>query len=341
MSVPCAAVIIPTLRADQRLIECLRSLEQQTRKDFEVWVVDNSGKRAARGVLAGQHWDLRLAFVENGCNVGFGAAINQAARQSEAPLIATLNDDTVACPVWMAELLATMDQRPEVGMCACSVLMLGERRLDSAGMLIAADGSSRQRGHLEPAARYERERDALLPSGSAAMYRRAALEQIGWFDEEFFLYCEDTDVGLRAHWAGWGCAYAPKAVVEHHYSYSAGRASALKAYYVERNRLFVLLKNFPVRMLWAAPLVTLSRYWWHAIYLFRGRGAAARYRSDEEGGVWRLAWVVLRAHWAAVRNWTGLRRKRRQIRQTARIGAAEFVRLVRRHSIPARRVAEL
>ena len=63
----------------------------------------------------------------------------------------------------------------------------------------------------------------------------------------FFLYCEDTDLGLRARWAGWKCLYVPEAVVEHHYSHSAGGASPLKAYYVERNRLFVLVKNFPAR----------------------------------------------------------------------------------------------
>ena len=71
------------------------------------------------------------------------------------------------------------------------------------------------------------------------------LDEIGLFDESFFLYCEDTDLGLRARWAGWECGYVPGAVVEHRYSHSAGRASPLKAYYVERNRLYTVIKNFP------------------------------------------------------------------------------------------------
>ena len=87
--------------------------------------------------------------------------------------------------------------------------------------------------------------DALLPSGSAALYRRKMLDEIGLFDETFFLYCEDTDLGLRARWAGWECVYVPGAVVEHRYSHSAGRASPLKAYYVERNRLYTAIKNLP------------------------------------------------------------------------------------------------
>ena len=71
------------------------------------------------------------------------------------------------------------------------------------------------------------------------------LDQVGLFDEEFFLYCEDTDLGLRARRAGWECAYVPGATVVHRYSHSAGRASPLKAYYVERNRLYTAIKNLP------------------------------------------------------------------------------------------------
>src|SRR6202042_3030624 len=102
--------------------------------------------------------------------------------------------------------------------------------------------------------------ETFFPSGSAALYRRTMLNAIGAFDSRMFVYCEDTDLGLRARWAGWKCLYVPDAVVEHHYSHSAGGASPLKAYYVERNRLFVLVKNFPIGMLLAAPWISLARY---------------------------------------------------------------------------------
>ncbi len=123
------------------------------------------------------------------------------------------------------------------------------------------------------------------------------LEEIGLFDEDFFLYCEDTDLGLRARWAGWKCLYVADAVVDHHYSHSAGRASALKAYYVERNRLFVIAKNFPAGMLLLAPFVTIARYAWHLRWMLVRRGAAARFREDE-GGALLLVWIAIRAHLA-------------------------------------------
>jgi GT2 family glycosyltransferase len=249
-----------------------------------------------------------------------------------------LNDDAVAHPRWLESLVAAIERRPDAGMCASQVRLFGEDRLDSAGMLVARDGSSKQRGHGRPPEDFPVAEETLFPSGSAALYRRAMLAEVGAFDESFFLYCEDTDLGLRARWAGWKCLYVPLAVVEHHYSYTAGAASPLKAYYVERNRLFVLAKNFPARMLAAAPWVALARYAWHAWYLISGRGSAARFRAEGNAGA-GLIWYVARAHAAAVRHAGRLWRQRRAIRRRARITPAVFEHLLRCHSISVRKVA--
>lgn len=329
-------VVIPTLAADSRLAECLEALRCQTRRDFEVIVVDNSGQGLVRrnGVPAG------VRVIENERNCGFGAAINQGFETAKAPYLATLNDDAVAAPGWIEALLAALETRPDAGMCASQVRLFGEHRLDSAGMLLARDGSSKQRGHGRPPEDFPVPEEALFPSGSAALYRRSMLEAIGPFDSRFFLYCEDTDLGLRARWAGWKCLYVPEAVVEHHYSHSAGGASPVKAYYVERNRLFVLVKNFPLGMLLAAPWVTLARYLWHAWYLVEGRGAAARFRAEGNAGP-KMLWYVLRAHTALLGNLPRLLRQRRAIRRKARITPAIFRHLARSHSISARKVAAL
>ncbi len=330
------SIIIPTLTADARLRECIEALNLQTRRDFEVIVVDNSGRGLAKinGIAA------NVRIIENTSNHGFGAAINQGIEASTSAFVVSLNDDAAPAPGWLDALLAAVESRPDVGMCASQVRLFGEERIDSAGMLIARDASSKQRGHGRPPEDFPVVEEILFPSGSAALYRRAMLEETGGFDGDFFLYCEDTDLGLRARWAGWKCLYVPGAVVEHHYSYSAGRASALKAYYVERNRLFVLAKNFPWRMLMAAPLVSLTRYWWHAWYIFEGRGAAARFRAEGNAGP-KMLWYVLRAHLAVLGAAPRLWRERRRIRSRARITPAVFSHLMRTHSIRARKVAEL
>jgi len=338
MSLPdfLVTVVIPTLSADTRLLECVESLARQTRQDLEVIVIDNSGSGLVRKNASAPG----ARVIENARNVGFGAAINQGLRASTAPYLATLNDDAIAHPEWMQRLVAALERRPDAGMAASQVRFFGESRLDSAGMLVARDGSSKQRGHGRPAGDFPVCEEVLLPSGSAALYRRTTLEEIGGFDDDFFLYCEDTDLGLRARWAGWKCLYVPGAMTEHHYSRSAGRASGLKAYYVERNRLFVLVKNFPAGMLLAAPFVTLVRYWWHAWFLLSGRGPAARFRAEGNAGP-KMIWYVVRAHAALIGNLARLWRQRREIRSRARITPAVFRHLLLNHAISARRVAEL
>jgi len=326
---PAVTVAVPTLAADETLDECLASLERQTFSDFEVIVIDNSGRRA---VQPRDH----VRVIANDRNAGFGAAVNQAFREAQAPFLAVLNDDAVAHPGWLEALVAAVQDRPDVGMCASQVRLAGEGLLDSAGMLLCLDGSSKQRGHREPPESYARRQEALLPSGSAALYRRAMLEEIGLFDETFFLYCEDTDLGLRARWAAWECLYVPDAVVEHRYSHSAGPASALKAYYVERNRLFVIFKSFPMADLLLVPFYATARFFWHAVYAVQGRGKAAEYRREGSSFL-SLLLIVLRAHFELLPRLPQIWQQRRQMKR--RLSSRQFRGLVRRFLISPRQVA--
>jgi GT2 family glycosyltransferase len=336
---PIVTVVVPTLAADDALADCLRSLESQTFDRFEVIVVDNSGARRATAGRTSPA-DARIRILANDSNVGFGAAINQGFRASEAAYLATLNDDAVADPHWLEALVAAAEARPRAGMCASQVRLAGSDRLDSAGMLIAADGSSKQRGHGEAPEQFDRTVDALCPSGSAALYRRAMLDQIGLFDESFFLYCEDTDLGLRARRAGWECAYVPAAVVDHRYSHSAGRASPLKAYYVERNRLYTAIKNLPLPMLLRSPFASVARYFWHLVSIFEGRGKLAEYRQAGHSAA-LLPFLVVRAHLSALFCLRRLLSERRQIRASARLTTSEFRAVLAKYSIPIRQVAAL
>jgi GT2 family glycosyltransferase len=334
---PVVTVAIPTLAADECVLDSVRSVAAQTARDVEIIVIDNSGERRVQR-LDFIHDHARI--IENEKNVGFGAAVNQAIRASEAEFVAVLNDDAVASPGWLEQMLAIIRSRYEIGMCAPQIRLAGDGRLDSAGMLLSADGSSKQRGHLEDPTQYSKPAHVLFPSGCAALYRRAMLDEVGLFDESFFLYCEDTDLGLRARWRMWECVYVPDAVVEHRYSHTAGHASAAKAWFVERNRLRVAVKNLPAPMLAAAPLHSAVRYFWHAVYLATGSGKGSEFR-DAGGSALRLPWIVLRANIDLLRNLPRLLRERRAIRRSARLSPKQFSRLLMSHRISARQVAAL
>ena len=318
------AVIIPTLKADQALDACLASLSRQSLTEFETIVVAN-------GTLAR---DLGVHTIRNERNIGYGGAINQGFHASTSDYILALNDDTILHPECLERLVAAMDSRYEIGMCAPQIRLQDTQILDSTGMLIAPDGSSKQRGHGQPATDGGAPTHALLPSGCAGLYRRAMLDEVGLFEEDFFLYCEDTDLGLRARWNAWECVYVPEAIVEHAYSHSSTRASALKAYYVERNRILVVVRNFPLVTLSLAPFYAFERYFWHWNFKRQGKGIAAHYESNEAIAsvlfrAWRDALVRIPKEW----------RRRQQIQGAARLTPKQFQKLLNSYRISCREVA--
>ncbi len=327
---------MPTLAADAKLLDCLASLEAQTWKAFETVVVDNSACAAIHRLGAAR---FRFRLIENMHNVGFGEAVNQGYRLRPAAYLAVLNDDAVAHPGWLEALVGALESDPGSGMAASRILLLGTELLDSAGLGLARDGSSKQVGRMRPSETQGAPREALIPSGCAAMYRGKMLEQVGLFESSFFLYCEDTDLALRGHWGGWRCLYVPEAVVEHHYSASAGRASAAKAYFVERNRLRMLVRTFPMSWLVAAPFFSVLRYGLHLLALLGGRGKAGEFRSS---GLpfWLLPWTVLKAHAALIASLPSLLGQRAAIQRNRKSSPAAFRRRLAQHRISLREVAE-
>ncbi|MCB1018817.1 MAG: glycosyltransferase [Acidobacteria bacterium] len=332
MADPRVTVVIPTLHGGESLRRTLAALEAQTFRAHETVVVDNSGSGVARGMAGAR-------VIENAVNAGFGEAINQGAATSRSEYVACLNDDARPHPGWLAALVVALDQAPDAGSAASRILLAGrDDQLDSAGLLLYSDGTAKQRGHGRPAADYAQPGEALIASGCAALYRRSMLDQIGGFDGDYFLYCEDTDVSLRGWLAGWRGVYEPRAMVEHDYSASSGRASKLKAFYVERNRLWTVLKTFPALLLPLVPFATLWRYWAHWRALRRGEGLAGELESSGISAP-QLVIIVGSAHWKTLLQLGALWRKRRQARRNARLGASAFWRLIRRERVSAREIA--
>ena len=163
---------------------------------------------------------------------------------------------------------------------AASKILVHEdpRRIDKAGHLIYPDGQNRGRGSGElDSGQYDRVEEVLWPDGCAAMYRRAMLDQIGGFDEDFFAYADDAELGLRARIAGWKCLYVPQAVVRHHRGSTLGLRSSRRLELIERNRVLLAAKLFPWSLLWMNGIYYILRLaagFWAAL---RGRGEVGRY----------------------------------------------------------------
>jgi GT2 family glycosyltransferase len=318
--------------------EAVASLLEQDLPGLEVIVVDNGSTDGSDAELE-RRGGGRIRLIRNGRNLGFGAGNNVGIRAARGPYLLLLNSDAVAERGFAREMLAAAAGSPRVGMVAAKVLEY-ERRgvIDTAGHLLYPDGLNRGRGRLEQDRRqYDACRTALFPSGAAALYSRAMLDEIGLFDERFFLYGDDAELGLRGRLAGWECGFAPGAVAYHRYSASAGAYSSLKAFQVERNRLWLLLKLFPARLVLLSPFHTAARLLLMAWAGLTGRGAAGR--LARERSLAHLVLLTLRAYASALAGAPTMLRERARLRPLRRLDTAGFLRLLEEFPLSAREAA--
>ena len=328
-----SVVIVNRNRADL-LRRCLLSLQEQTLPADEILVVDNASTDSSR-TIAKEFASRGVRWIGLDRNLGFAAANNRGFEQSRGRFVALLNNDARADPRWLEFLVQPLLDSRRVGMCASKILLSDSGRIDKAGHLIFPDGQNRGRGSGEPdRGQFDRFGDCLFPDGCAAVFRRRVLRQTGGFDEDFFAYGDDADLGLRARLLGWECRYVPQAVVYHEHSATSGAYSMQKIYWVERNRLWLAVKTFPLFLLLLNPFLTAYRWGWNGLAALLGRGAAGHFRR-------RVSWLGLLKTWArAYRD--GLKgvprmwRKRAQIRRGRQISGIDFVRLLLRHRISAR-----
>jgi GT2 family glycosyltransferase len=329
---PLVSVVVVNWNGLAYLPGCLESLDRQTYPRTEIVVVDNGSTDGSVAFLR-RAWGSRLTLVEHAANLGFAGGNNAGFAVAKGAYVALLNNDAVAAPDWIAALVRAAEGDRRIGMCASKVYVHGRPGvLDSAGLLLSGDGIGRGRGRLEadgPA--YAREEDALLPSGCAALYRRAMLDEIGLFDPEFFAYCEDSDLGLRGRLAGWRCRYVPDAVVHHRYSGSTSPYSSFKAFHVERNRIWVVVKCFPLPLVVTSLGYTLARYAVQSWAALSGRGAAGR--IAERASALSLALILARAWGAALRRLPEMWRRRRRVQALRTVDRRTVTAWLRAHRV--------
>ncbi|HJV64848.1 MAG TPA: glycosyltransferase family 2 protein, partial [Geomonas sp.] len=180
--------------------------------------------------------------------------------------------------------------------------------------------------------------EILIPSACVALYRRRMLEEIGFFDEDFFAYCEDSDLGLRGRLAGWQALLARDAVVFHKYSMTSGSFSPLKLYLVERNHYFVALKNFPWPLLVLVPFFTLQRYLVQAALVVSGKGSGGEFL--ESGSQRACLLALLRGMRDALLSTPACLKKRSEVARRRRTGTLEMMRLLRRWRLSFRELLD-
>lgn len=276
---PLISVVVVNWNGLPVIESCVESLLRQTYQSMEVIIVDNGSGDGSPDLIRNRFPRVRLIVNEK--NLGFGGGNNVGIKASKGQYIMILNNDTRLDPKCLELLMRSLERDRRFGVGAPKILIDHEDNLiDAAGIVVYPDGLSIGRGRMERAERYDEETEVFCASGCAGLFRREMLEEIGLYDEDFFAYAEDTDLGWRARLTGWKCIYNPEAVVYHLHSSSTGTFSPFKAFLVERNRIWVALKNFPIPLLFLSQAYTLWRYLFNIYLVFAGRGAAGRFTRE-------------------------------------------------------------
>ena len=310
---PFFSVVVPTHNGLRHLPTVLDALSRQTFRDSEVLVVDDAGSDASAQFVAENYPWVRL--IVNRRNIGFAASCNTGAAAARGRYVVLLNNDTEPAATWLAELARTIAAHPDAAIVA-SKLLLYDRRdtLHTTGDMLGTDGIPHNRGVWEQdRGQYDASGAIFSGCGGASAYRKDVWQALGGFDEDFWMYLEDVDLGFRAQLLGCAAVFAPEARVYHKLSQSGG--DTLASYYVGRNTIWLIAKNMPRSLLLRnAPQIVGSqvRIALDALRNWRGEAAQAR----------------LRGQWAGLLGLPQQLAKRRLIQPRRQIDDSEFAKLL-------------
>jgi GT2 family glycosyltransferase len=280
------SIIIPNYNGLRFLPTCLDALRAQTypREHTEIVLVDDASTDNSVAFVTEYYPEVKI--VQLARNSGLAVGCNAGAQAAAGELLVMLNNDTEVEPGWLAALVEAASANPQAGAIASKMLLFDRRdTLHNAGDLMGADGIPRNRGVWErDTGQYDTQPQIFGGCGGGVMYRRAAWEQAGGFDERLFMYLEDVDLAWRLQLLGWGAVFAPAARLYHHLSATGG--GVLASYYVGRNTIWVIAKDMPVPLIRRHFGQIVRAQWriaWDALRAWRGESARARLRGQLAG----------------------------------------------------------
>jgi len=228
---------------------CLKAIAGQRFKDFELILLDNGSADCSledvKKLTCSAAFSHPVKIISLVANRGFAGGNIAALKHASFDFIALLNNDAEPDKSWLGNLVRAMEAAPDVGICASKMIVFGTEVIDSAGDGFSTNLKGFKRGEGLSSSSYDEQAYVFGACAGAALYRRKMLDEIGFFDEDFFLIHEDTDLNFRAQLAGWKVLYVPTAIAYHKVRSTIGDMSDVAIYYTLRNCEFVRIKNIP------------------------------------------------------------------------------------------------
>ncbi len=248
---PSISVVIVNWNAGKYLARCLAALGNQTLSPEKIIVVDNASSDGSADLVAREF--PRVTLLRQNHNLGFAAANNLAVTGfTDSTWVALLNPDAFPAPRWLEALAGAMNAFPDCSFFGSHMLKaLEPERVDGTGDCYHVSGLVWRRDRGKPTAQiHDRRGEIFAPCAAAACYRREAFLEVGGFDEDYFCYLEDIDLGFRLRLAGHRCRYVADAIVHHVGSGLTGTRSDFSTYHGHRNLVWCYVRNMPAPLFW-------------------------------------------------------------------------------------------
>jgi GT2 family glycosyltransferase len=248
---PLVTVVIVNYNGGELVCQSISALKEQRFLDFMVVVVDNNSSDGSVASIRTQH--PSVVVLEPGSNLGFAGGVNHALRECRlGSWVALLNPDAFPSPDWLGNLMIAAKTHLEYATFGSKMFRDEDQLvLDGVGDAYHVSGLPWRKAHgSQSTAQYDQEIEIFAPCAAAALYRTDALKSVGLFDEDFFLYVEDVDIGFRLRLAGYRALYVPTASVRHIGSAFVGKHSEFQIYHGHRNLVWVYIKNMPGLLFW-------------------------------------------------------------------------------------------
>lgn len=261
------AIIVLNWNGADDALNCVESLQQQTLRP-EIIIVDNNSSDDSverfEDHVKSQKKDAPI-LIKNSQNLGFAGGINTGlvyARKQGFEYIGVLNPDAIADKHWLKSLYTELTSHPSAGIATGLLLRRDGNTIDTSGDFYTTWGLPGPRNRDEPTVNAPNQPGEIFgATGGGALYRTAMLNDIGLFDEDFFMYYEDVDLSFRAQLAGWKVRYTPKAIAYHKVGASSQKVPGLAVFNTFKNLPLVLIKNVPGRLFWTIGARFFLTYW--------------------------------------------------------------------------------
>ena len=261
------AIIVLNWNGADDALNCVESLQQQTLRP-EIIIVDNNSSDDSverfEDHVKSQKKDVPI-LIKNSQNLGFAGGINTGlvhARKQGFEYIGVLNPDAIADKHWLKSLYTELTSHPSAGIATGLLLRRDGNTIDTSGDFYTTWGLPGPRNRDEPTVNAPNQPGEIFgATGGGALYRTAMLNDIGLFDEDFFMYYEDVDLSFRAQLAGWKVRYTPKAIAYHKVGASSQKVPGLAVFNTFKNLPLVLIKNVPGRLFWTIGARFFLTYW--------------------------------------------------------------------------------